>query len=68
MDVAWYLSRAWPGSELYVVDDAGHSAGDPGMTETAVAALDRFARPPSERRMELAEVRWAGPTDVTSSP
>ena len=49
MDVAWHLSRAWPGSELYVVDDAGHSAGDPGMTETAVAALDRFAGPPSER-------------------
>ena len=39
---AWELHRAWPGSELLVVNEAGHSSGDPGMAETAIAALDRF--------------------------
>jgi proline iminopeptidase len=37
------LSRAWPGSELKVIGGAGHSAGDGGMGEAIVAALDRFA-------------------------
>jgi proline iminopeptidase len=43
LDVAWELSRAWPGSSLVVVDEAGHSARDPGMAEALVAATDRFA-------------------------
>lgn len=38
----WELAHAWPGSELVIVDDAGHSSGDPGMTEMLVAATDRF--------------------------
>jgi proline iminopeptidase len=44
LDTAWQLARAWPGSELVVVEEAGHSSGDPGMTEALVAATDRFAR------------------------
>jgi proline iminopeptidase len=44
LDGAWELARAWPGSELAIIEEAGHSAGDPGMTETLVAATDRFAR------------------------
>jgi len=43
LDVAWRLSRAWPEAELVVVEEAGHSSSDPGMTETLVAATDRFA-------------------------
>ncbi len=39
----WRLSRRWPGSELIVVAQAGHDARDPGMTESIVAATDRFA-------------------------
>jgi proline iminopeptidase len=39
----WLLSRAWPGSELVVVDEAGHDARDPGMAEAIVAATSRFA-------------------------
>jgi proline iminopeptidase len=39
----WRLSRYWPGSELIVVDAAGHDAGHPGMSECIVAATDRFA-------------------------
>jgi proline iminopeptidase len=43
---AWELSRAWPGSELVIVNGAGHSATDPGMGEATLAATDRFARRP----------------------
>jgi proline iminopeptidase len=41
---AWELSRAWPGVRLEVIDGAGHSSGDAGMTEAIVAALDGFAQ------------------------
>ena len=44
LDVPWQLSQAWPGSELVVVDDAGHGAGADGMTSALLAATDRFAR------------------------
>lgn len=40
------LSRAWPGSELIVVDDAGHETRTPGMRESIVAALDRYSNSP----------------------
>jgi proline iminopeptidase len=40
----WALHRAWPGSELIVVENAGHETQTPGMNENVVAALDRFAR------------------------
>lgn len=39
----WTLQRHWPGSELVIVNEAGHDARDPGMTEAIVAATDRFA-------------------------
>jgi len=41
VDVAWRLHRAWPGSELVVIEGAGH--GGPGFPEALVAATDRFA-------------------------
>ena len=40
---AWELHHAWPGSELVVVNHAGHTPSDPGMTEAVIAATDRFA-------------------------
>lgn len=40
---AWELHRRWPGSELVVVDDAGHAAGAAGITAALVAATDGFA-------------------------
>jgi proline iminopeptidase len=40
---AWAVHRAWPGSELVVVDDAGHDAGAPGIEEEIVRATERFA-------------------------
>lgn len=41
---AWELHQAWPGSELVVVPDAGHSAFEPGIRAALVAATDRFSR------------------------
>ena len=44
---AWELAQAWPDGELIIVNAAGHSTGDPGMSETAVAATDRNSFRPS---------------------
>ncbi|MGN2640465.1 prolyl aminopeptidase [Nocardia takedensis] len=41
---AWDLHRAWPGSTLHIVDDAGHAATEPGITHHLVEATDRFAK------------------------
>jgi proline iminopeptidase len=41
---AWDLHRAWPGSELVVVDDAGHAFDEPGIQHALVTATDRFRR------------------------
>lgn len=38
----WRLQRAWPGSELILVDDAGHDAGARGVAEELASATDRF--------------------------
>lgn len=43
MRSAWDLHRAWPQSRLVIVDDAGHSATEPGIAAQLVAATDRFA-------------------------
>ena len=43
LDVPWQLSQAWPGSRLIVIEHAGHGAGQPGMQEAVVAAIDSFA-------------------------
>ena len=40
---AWALHRAWPGSELVVVDDAGHAADDESITRELLRASDRMA-------------------------
>jgi proline iminopeptidase len=40
---AWELAQAWPKSELVIMNGAGHSATDPGMSEALIAATDRFA-------------------------
>jgi proline iminopeptidase len=40
---AWALRRVWPRAELVIVDDAGHNASAPGVTEALIQATDRFA-------------------------
>ncbi|MFD3837168.1 prolyl aminopeptidase [Streptomyces sp. NPDC058642] len=42
--IVWRLHHAWPGSELVVIDEAGHNAGAPGVAEAMVAATDKYAR------------------------
>jgi proline iminopeptidase len=42
LEGAWQLAQRWPGSRLVVVDTAGHSVGDPGMSEAVVAATDAY--------------------------
>jgi proline iminopeptidase len=36
------LARAWPGSEMVIVPDAGHAALEPGIRAALVAATDRM--------------------------
>jgi proline iminopeptidase len=40
---AWALHKAWPGSELVIVPDAGHSMKEPGIISALVEATDAFA-------------------------
>ena len=40
---AWDLHKAWPEAELWIVPDAGHSAGEPGIVDGLVRATDKFA-------------------------
>ena len=42
LGTAWELARLWPGSELVVVEDAGHAADAEGITTELVRATDRF--------------------------
>jgi proline iminopeptidase len=39
---AWELARAWPGAELIVIEDSGHTGSDV-MEQAKITALDRFA-------------------------
>jgi proline iminopeptidase len=39
----WRLAQAWPGAAFVVVEQAGHETTTPGMLESIVAAIDRFA-------------------------
>ncbi|QYJ06129.1 prolyl aminopeptidase [Qipengyuania flava] len=44
---AWALKKAWPEAELWIVDDAGHSAGEPGIIDGLVRATDKLADKPA---------------------
>lgn len=39
---AWELHQAWPESELVIIDDAGHTLAEPGITKTLIEATDQF--------------------------
>ncbi len=39
--IPWELARAWPGAELVIVEDSGHT-GSMAMTEQMHAAADRL--------------------------
>ncbi|MFC0709881.1 prolyl aminopeptidase [Azorhizophilus paspali] len=53
LDNAWELHRAWSNSELLIIRDAGHSAGELGIADALVRATDTLAKrllgvPPEE--------------------
>jgi len=39
---AWELAQAWPDGDLVIINNAGHSPNDHGMTDALIAATDRF--------------------------
>jgi proline iminopeptidase len=41
---AWDLHRAWPEADLQIVQDAGHSAFEPGIMHHLIEATDRLGR------------------------
>ncbi|CAM4467764.1 prolyl aminopeptidase [Nocardia ninae] len=41
---AWDLHKAMPGSQLHIVEDAGHASYEPGITHHLIEATDRFAK------------------------
>ncbi|MEP7185631.1 MAG: prolyl aminopeptidase [Rhodanobacter sp.] len=41
---AWDLHRAWPEADLQIVQDAGHSAFEPGNMHQLIEATDRFGK------------------------
>ena len=43
MKTAYELHKAWPESELIIVDDAGHAATEPGIIKALVGATNKFA-------------------------
>lgn len=44
LGITWRLHHAWPGSELVIVDDAGHGTGAPDMADALVTATDKYGR------------------------
>ena len=41
---AWELHHRWPRSDLIVVNNAGHAANNPGITQELIRATRRFAK------------------------
>ena len=39
---AWDLHKAWPEAALHIVQDAGHSAKEPGILRKLVEATEKF--------------------------
>ena len=40
---AWELNKVWPEAELWIVQDAGHAASEPGIIDGLVRATDKLA-------------------------
>lgn len=41
---AWALHKAWPKAQFEIIEGAGHSAMEPGITDALVRATDHFAK------------------------
>ncbi|WOC15546.1 prolyl aminopeptidase [Pseudochrobactrum sp. MP213Fo] len=40
---AWHLKKVWPEADLHIIEDAGHTVSEPGITHELIAATRRFA-------------------------
>ena len=40
---AWALHKAWPESEFFLVEGAGHAYSEPGILDRLIYATDKFA-------------------------
>lgn len=43
LEQAWMLNQAWPQSRLQIIQDAGHSATEPGIVDALLTVSDQFA-------------------------
>jgi proline iminopeptidase len=41
---AWRLHQAWPEASFQMIEDAGHSALEPGICNALVEATEKFKR------------------------
>jgi proline iminopeptidase len=55
---AWELHRAWPSSELVIVEDAGHAGDDARVTHELIIASDRFATETSHKQERRSGGNW----------
>ncbi len=44
VEQAWDLAKAWPEAELSIIEDAGHSIVEPGITDALLKATDSLAK------------------------
>ncbi|MDX5593200.1 prolyl aminopeptidase [Pseudovibrio sp. SPO723] len=42
VEAAWDLHQAWPEADFTIVDDAGHTMSEPGLTEALIAATEKY--------------------------
>lgn len=43
VDQAYALHKAWPGSQLHIIPDAGHAVSEPGIEQALIEATDAAA-------------------------
>lgn len=55
---AYRIHKAWPGSVLHIVADAGHSPSEPGIRRKLIQAIEMYKR---ERRFDAARLGASGP-------
>lgn len=55
---AYRVHRAWPGSVLHIVPDAGHSSSEPGIRSKVIEVLEYFKR---NKRFDGAALQASGP-------
>lgn len=55
---AYAVHRAWPGSVLHIVPDAGHSSAEPGIRRKAVETIEFFKR---NKRFDPVALHASGP-------